>query len=281
MTRQLPRAAAVSVCVLVGFTTAALAGGITVGVPIHALDASAAFERVPIAVDAAFVEIEAALLDLGVPPEALGEIRLRIDESLDQIDAFAQTLPASLPVPLLGGTVEVPLPFVVVDGLRFTGGLLSDGVIRGIARLAGTEIPQPLIDESFEAGGFAGAATIDVALTTWMVSADVVKRLDALVLALTLGGGIDWIGGRIQPLVDLTVPAEIEAAADGALAALHVDDLAWSTLAVHGVVGLEIGPPFLRLYGELRCLLPLSERTGWWGLRSGGWAAVLGMVIRF
>jgi len=268
-------------CALVGSTGAVLAGGITLGVPIHALDASAAFERVPAAVGAAFAEIEGALLDLGVPAEALGEIQLRIDESLAQIDAFARTLPPFLPVPLLGGTFEVSLPLVVVDALRLTGGLLNDGLIRGIARLAGTEIPQPLIDESFEADGFAGGATIDVALTTWMLSADAVKRLDALVLALTLGAGVDWVGGRIRPLIDLEVPAEIESAAGDALAALHIDDLAWSTLAVHGVVGLEIGPPFLRLYGEVRYLLPLSERTGWWGLRSGGWAAVVGMVMRF
>jgi len=259
----------------------AAAGGMTFGVPIYALDLSGAFVRVPIALNAAYAEIEEALIDSGVPQGDIDEMRERVDEALDQINDFAATAPPVVPVPLLGGTIEISLPLVVLDGVRFTGGLLNERVARGVARLTGVKIPEPLFDEAFDAGEFAGAATIDVAFSTWMLSTDVVKRFDALVLALTLGGGVDLIGGRIEPLIDLDVPAEFESTVDDVLTALHLDELSWSTFAVHGVVGLEIGPPFLRVYGDIRFVLPLSARESWWDLRSGALAAVVGLVIRF
>ena len=251
------------------------------GVPVSTLDASGAFDRVRIAADAAYAALEEALIGFGLTPADLDEIRDRIDESLEQVDDVAEALPPLLPVPMLGGTIEITLPLILVDGVRFTGGLLGEGLVRGVARLAGTKIPEPLFEVSFDLPGFTGAATVDVALSSWMLSTDVVKRFDALVLALTLGGGIDLIGGEIRPLVDLDVPVGFEDDVANAMAALHLDGLTWSTFAVHGVVGLEIGPPFFRLYGDLRFLLPLSEGAGWWDLRSGGLEAVLGVVIRY
>jgi len=281
MRMRLLRASAAVICGILVHTSVAVAGGITFGVPVATLDVAGAFERVPIAVDAAFAALEDALIDAGLSQADLDEIRNRIDESLEQVDDLAETLPPLLPVPMLGGTIEITLPLILVDGVRFTGGLLSEGLVRGIARLAGTEIPEPLIEVSFDSPEFTGAATVDVTLSSWMLSTDVVKRFDAFVLALTLGGGIDLIGGEIRPLVDLDVPTGFEDDVADALVALHLDGLTWSTFAVHGVVGLEIGPPFLRLYGDLRFLLPLSEGAGWWELRSGGLAAMLGVVIRF
>ncbi len=279
-TRLLGVSTAVVCGILIHALTVA-AGGITFGVPIYTLDLSGTLNRIPIAVDGAFTALEGALINFGVPPAELEEIRERIDETLDQIDDFAQTFPPFLPVPLLGGTIEVSLPLIIVDSVRFTGGLLSDELLRGVARLAGTEIPQPLFDAAFNSDGFSGAATIDVAFSSWMLSTDVVKRFDLLILALTLGGGVDLLRGEIRPLVDVDVPPEFEDGVAGALAALHLDELTWSTFAVHGVVGLEIGPPFLRIYGDVRFLLPLSEAANWWDLRPGGLAAVLGVVIRF
>jgi hypothetical protein len=279
-TRLLGVSAAV-VCGALIHATMAAAGGVTFGVPIYTLDLSDTLDRIPIAVDGAFTALEGALIDFGIPPADLNEIRDRIDETLEQIDDFARTFPPLLPVPLLGGTIEISLPLIVIDGLRFTGGLLSDGLLRGVASLAGTEIPQPLFDAAFDSEGFSGAATIDVAFSSWMLSTDVVKRFDLLILAFTFGGGVDLLRGQIQPLVDLDVPSEFEDDVAGALAALHLDELTWSTFAVHGVIGLEIGPPFLRIYGDVRFLLPLSKAANWWGLRSGGLAAVLGVVIRF
>jgi len=281
MRTRLLRVSAVVVCGILIHTVIAVAGGITFGVPIATLDVSGALDRVPIAADAAFAALEEALIDFGLTQADLDEVRDRIDESLEQVDDLAVALPPLLPVPMLGGTIEITLPLVLVDGLRFTGGLLSEGLVRSVARLAGAEIPEPLFEITFDSPEFAGAATIDIELSSWILSTDVVKRFDALVLALTLGGGIDLIRGAIRPLVDLDVPAGFEDDVAGALAALHLDGLTWSTFAVHGVVGLEIGPPFLRLYGDLRFLLPLSEGDGWWDLRAGGLAAVLGVVIRF
>jgi hypothetical protein len=281
MKRRLLRVSAATICGILIHAASAVAGGVTFGVPVYVLDLSGTLDRIPIAVEGAFAAVEGALIDLGVPPADLDEIRDRIDETLDQVDGFAQTFPPLLPVPLLGGTIEISLPLIVVDSLRFTGGVLSDGLLRGVARLAGTEIPQPLLDATFDSGGFSGTATIDAAFSSWMLSTDVVKRFDVLVLALTLGGGIDLMRGEIRPLVDLEVPAQFEDGVAGALAALHLDELTWSTFAVHGVVGLEIGPPFLRIYGDVRFLLPLSEAASWWDLRLGGLAAVLGVVIRF
>lgn len=281
MKTRLLRTSAAAVCGILIHAAVAVAGGVTFGVPITTLDVSGALDRVPIAVDAAFAELEEALIDSGLSQADLDEIRDRIDESLEQVDDLAEALPPFLPVPMLGGTIEISLPLVLIDGLRFTGGLLNEGLVRSAARLAGTEIPEPLFEISFDSPEFTGAATIDVALSSWMLSTDVVKRFDALVLALTLGGGIDLIGGEIRPLVDLDVPPGFEDDVAGALAALHIDGMTWSTFAVHGVIGLEIGPPFLRIYGDLRFLLPLSAGAGWWDLRSGGLAAVLGLVIRF
>jgi len=281
MKQRLLRASAAVVCGVLLHAAAVAAGGVTFGFPIASLDVSGPLAQLPIAVAAAFAEVEAALVDLGFTPADLVEIHDRIDETLDQIDDFARTLPPFLPVPMLGGTIEISLPLILVDGLRFTGGLLNEGLVRDLAGLAGTEIPEPLFQADFDSPEFAGTATIDVAFSSWMLSTDVVKRLDALVLALTLGAGVDLIRGEIRPVVDLDVPPAYEDDVAAALAALRLDELAWSTFAVHGVIGFEIGPPFLRLYGDVRLLLPLSELASWWDLRAAGWAAVLGVVIRF
>jgi len=281
MKNRLLRASAAAVCGVLLHAAAVAAGGVTFGFPIATLDVSGPLARLPVAIDAAYAEVESALIDLGLTPADLVEIREQVDETLDQIDGFAQALPPFLPVPMVGGTIEVSLPLIVVDALRFTGGLLNEGLVRGIARLAGAEILEPLFHAEFDSPEFAGAATLDVALSSWMLSTDVVKRFDALVLALTLGAGVDLIGGEIRPIVDVEVPTEYEDDAAAALAALRLDELTWSTFAVHGVIGFEIGPPFLRLYGDVRCLLPVSESASWWNLRAAGWAAVLGMVIRF
>jgi len=255
-------------------------GGVTLGFPICTVDLTEAVANLPAAADAALDAAEGPLISLGVPPAAIDELRTRIDESIGQLDAVAAALPAAVPIPMLGGTIEVPLRWILLDGLRFTAGLLNDHLLRAGARLAGIDIPRPLVGGTFDTGGFSAAATLDVEFSSWMLSADAVKRFDAFVFALSVGGGLDWSGGRIRPLVDLAPAALADGLAD-ALAALHLDALSWATLAAHGLVGVEIGPPFLRLCGEVRFLLPLHSKQAWWGLRSGEWAAVLGMVIRF
>ena len=281
MRRSLLRATALVVCAALLHAAVAVAGAVSFGVPITTLDLSGTWDRFPLAVEGAFSAIEGTLIDLGVPQNDLNEIRDLVDETLEQIDDFAATFPPLVPIPLLGGTIEISLPLIVVDGLRFTGGFLSDGLLRGVGQLAGIEIPEPLFAAAFDVEGVPSGVMIDVEFSSWMLSTDVVKRFDLLVLALTLGGGVDLVRGEIRPLVDLDVPAEFENGVTAALAALHLDELSWSAFATHGVVGLEIGPPFLRIYGEMRFRFPLSAAGNWWELRCGGLAAVLGVVIRF
>jgi len=281
MKERLLHAFAGVICGLLAHAVVASAGGVTFAVPMYTLDLSGAMAQVPVAVEAAFAGVEGALIDYGLAPEEVDEIRDRVDESLVQIEELWQTVPPLLPMPLLGGTIEFSLPLVIVDSLRFTGGMLNDDLLRGVAQWVGTEIPEPLVDETFDMDGFTGGALIDVAFSSWMLSTDVVKRFDLLVLAVTLGGGVDLVRGELRPLVDLDLPPEWDDAADDALAALHIDEFAWSSFAVHGVLGFEVGPPFLRLYADIRFILPVSSTTGWWDLRVGGLAAVLGVVIRF
>ena len=275
------RATVVAVCCILSCAVAAVAGGITFGVPIATVDVDDAIDRLPAAAAGAFAALEPALIDLGLSQADLDAIWGEVDESLEQIDDLAATLPPLVPVPLIGGSIEISLPLIVVDSLRLTGGWLNEGLLRNVLDLAGVAVPDPLFESTFDWIGGSGGVAIDIAFSSWMLSTDMVKRFDLLVLALSFGGGIDLLGGAIRPRGDIDVPPAYAAAAGDALAALHLDELTWSTFAVHGVVGLEIGPPFLRIYGDLRFLLPLSDGGSWWDLRAGGLAAVLGVVIRF
>jgi hypothetical protein len=170
---------------------------------------------------------------------------------------------------------------MVIDGIRVSGGWLSDGLVRSVAGLAGLEIPQPLVDFDFEIGEETGNVLADVEFSAWMLSTEVVKRLDLLVLAFDFGVGLDLTGGEITPRVSYDLPAGMAEGVDAALAALRLDELSWSELAVHGMIGFELGPPFLRIYGDVRWRIPLSQQEGWWGLRPGPVSALLGFVIRF
>jgi len=281
MKTRLLRAMTVAACWVLIHAATGISGGITFGVPICTLALSGPLDRVSIAAWDAYAAVEAALIDLGLSADDLDEIRARIGESIQQVDDVASTVPPLVPIPLIGGTIEVSLPLIIIDAIRFTGGLLNDGLLRSALGLAGIEIPAPLLEMTFDGGGDSAGATIDVAFSSWLLSTDVVKRFDLVVLAVTIGAGVDLARGEIRPLVDIEVPTEFEGAVGDALTALHLDGMSWSTFAVHGVVGLEIGPPFLRLYGDVRFLLPVSVGGGWWDLRAGGLAAVLGVVIRF
>jgi len=278
---RLHRVAAVVLWAILLHAAMVAAGGVTFAIPVTTVDLGGAIGRLPIAADGAWDAVEPVLIDLGLSQADLAEVRQRVDESIGQVEAMASTLPPLVPLPMIGGTIEVSLPVPVIDGFRLTAGWLDDRLLRGVLGLAGAEVPDPLFDETFDWNGGSAAATIDASFSTWMFSTDLVARLDLLVLALSFGAGVDLLGGAIRPDVAFDVPAAYREAVDGALAALHLDEWTWATFAVHGVVGFEIGPPFLRLYGDVRLLLPLSERESWWTLRAGGLAAVLGLVIRF
>ena len=275
------RLAAVMVLCLVLGTATVLAGGLEASLPFYTIDWTGTLERVPVALDTAFGVIEDELLDRGIPPADLEEVRGEVDAVFEAIEETLEGLPLLLPVPLLGGGIEFSLPIPLISGLRLSGGALNDVLIRRLMDVAGEPIPEPLIDATFEADTVSGSVTADVAFSTWMASAEIVSRFDALFAALSLAVGVDWIQGAIAPSVDLDVPPDWSATASEALAALHLEALSWSTFAVHGALGVELGLPFLRVYGQVRFLLPVNERVGWWQLRAGRYAGALGMVIRF
>ncbi len=269
-------------CVLVWFALPATAGGLYLAPPLITLDLTTASDRLPVAVEDAFDHLLAALVDAGIPPAELATAEQGFDEILNEVESMAQAAPAWVPLPLLGGGLEIRLPLVVVDGLRISGGILTDGLVRSLVRALGEEIPQPLADVEFQIGTETARFTADMMFSAWAMSTELVKRFDLLVFAINLGAGVDLMGGRVVPSVrHESVPPQLAAGIEGARAALHLDGLSWSAFAVHGVVGFELGPPFLRLYGDLRWTVPLSVGESWWGLRPGPIAAMVGLVIRF
>ncbi|MEE8593100.1 MAG: hypothetical protein V3T03_03125 [Candidatus Bipolaricaulota bacterium] len=269
------------VCMLLLSGLSVAAGGLYLGVPVFTLDLTTTLTQLPVAVNAAFDELEATFIDLGVPPAELSVIRAQFDDALTGIEDFTSEFPAWVPVPLIGGGIEFGLPLRVIDGIRISGGLLSESLVRSISRMAGFEIPQPLADFDLDIGEYAGNVTADLEFSSWALSTEVVKRLDLLILALNLGVGLDLIGGEIVPQITYDLPAEMEDGVAAALNALHLNELAWSAFAAHGMIGFELGPPFLRLYGDVRWTMPLSQSDDWWGIQLGPVSALLGFVIRF
>lgn len=267
---MIKRASLLRGAILVGLVllipSSTLAGGIGLSIPFYTLNLTETLGRVPIAVDE-------ALGALGVP-------EADADEIVAELEAVLLDFPGFLPVPLLGGSIEFSLPFVLIDGLRLSGGFLNDQILRGAAGLFGLAVPQPLIDEEFESNGFEASVTADLSFSTFMLATEIVKRLDLLIAGINLGLGVDLIQGEITPAVDIDA-ADYQEEVDAALAELHLNEIYWTVFAVHGALGIEVGPPFLRTRAEVRFLLPLSRTTGWWEIDVGGLSGSVGLVIRF
>jgi len=281
MNQQSVRTTAAVVCTILLCGLSVTAGGLYFGVPFFTLDLSATLAQVPVAVNGAFNALEAMFIDLGVPLAELSEIRSQFDGALAGIEDVTSEFPAWVPVPLIGVGLEFGLPLVVIDGIRISGGLLSENLVKSISGMAGFEIPQPLADFDLEIGEYSGNVTADLEFSAWALSTEVVKRLDLLILALNFGAGLDLLRGEILPLISYDLPSEMAGGVAEALNALHLDELTWSAFAVHGMIGFELGPPFLRLYGDVRWTMPLSQTEKWWGIRLGPVSALLGFVIRF
>jgi hypothetical protein len=252
--------------VILSMPTSAWATGLSVGSTFYTIDISSALAKVPSAATA-------ALQALQVPQADTAQI-------VAQISAGIADFPKILPIPLFGGAFEIPLPFGVIDTFRLSGGILDDGMVRGIASLFGTTIPRPLIDEEINEEGFQGTFTGDLSLSTFSVSAEAMKRFDLVLLGANLVLGLEFVQGSVTPHVSAQVPAEYDARVAAGLAALHTGGLSWSALAMHAAMGIEIGPPFLRLVGEVRIVLPLSSASGWWGIKVADWGWRIGFVMR-
>ncbi len=281
MNQRPVRTVFVVVCAVLLSGLSAAAGGLYFGIPLITLDLTTTLTQLPVAVNGAFDSLETAFTDLGVPPAEVSEIRAQFDQSLDDLQDFAGTFPPWVPVPLIGGGIEFGLPLVIIDGIRLSGGWLSGDLVRFVSDVAGVEISQPLVDFDFDFGEESGNLLADLDFLAWMVSTEVVKRFDLFLFALNLGAGCDLMGGEILPSISVATPPEMAAAVDAALDHLHLDALSWSSFAIHGMIGFELGPPFLRLYGDVRWTVPLSQTEEWWGIRLGPVSALLGFVIRF
>ena len=248
-----------------------LAGGIALEIPFYTIDLTTTLAHVPTAV--------ADSLDaLGVPSADADEVIAELNTTLAEIETELPV--SSLPVPLFGGSIEFSVPFLVIDAVRFSGGGLSDRFVWGMLDALGLERPQWPIEESFQEGELEVEVTIDPSFSSFMLSTELVKRLDLLVAGIEFGLGFDLAQGKIDPGVTITA-SHLQSELDDALAALHPDELSWSAFCGHACVGVEVGPPFLRLYGRARFLLPLSQSTTWWGIKVGALTGSVGLVIRF
>jgi len=281
MNQQQVRMILIAACTILLCGLSVAAGGLYFGVPAFTLDVSTTLTQLPVAVDGALDVMETMFVDLGVPPAEMGEIRAQFDDVRAGIVDFAGAFPPWVPVPLVGGGIEFGLPLVIIDGIRISGGFLSESLVRLVSSAAGVEIPQPLLDLDLDIGEDSGNVLADLDFSAWSFSTEAVKRFDLFILALNLGVGLDLIGGEILPRISYDLPPEMMDGVADALDELHLDDLTWSAFAVHGMLGFEIGPPFLRFYGDVRWTIPLSQAEEWWGIRLGPVSALLGFVIRF
>jgi len=273
------------ICALLIGGLSAVAGGLYVGVPAFTLDLSSTLAQVSVAFNDVFDIVEQTFIDLGATQAELDDMRAQINTDLvDGIESLRSVLPPFVPVPLVGCGFEFGLPLILIDGIRISGGWLSESLVRSISEMAGFPIPEPLFDDLLEAVGMESdeySVFADLEFSAWSLSTEVVKRLDLLILALDFGVGLDLIKGRILPVISYDLPPELINVAADVLDALYLDELTWSGLAAHGMIGFEVGLPFLRLYGDVRWTIPLSQTEEWWKLRLGPVSALLGFVIRF
>jgi hypothetical protein len=275
------RVAVAAFLFLGGVAVAAVGGGLFFGSQVISLDVVESLAKVPVAAQAGFDELEQALIDQGYPPTDLADVRSGFADALASIEEATSGWPTLVPVPLVCVGVEISLPAVVIDGVRASLGILNDGILREAAGWAGLELPMPLFDAAVEVGEETATFVADVTFSTWTLSLDAVKRIDVFVAAVNLFAGGNLVRGRIDPRIDVDVPAEWDDGVSSALDALNTDGLTWSSFSLHAGLGLELGLPFLRIYADVRFVLPFGQTPGWWNLRVGRWAGALGMVIRF
>ncbi len=275
-------AAAVVIALTVLLASAAgCAAGFDLGCEMISLGVAGTFDKVPAALGGASDAILTMLADQGMSPSDLADVEADFDGAIADFSAGLASVPTLLPLPTLGGALELGIPLVVIDEVRFSGGILTTGIIRGIADLAGAEIPNPLLDQDLDLGGEVAHVTADVDVSAWTLSVEAVKRLDVFLAALNLSAGLGYTSVAVTPEITREVPAEWQAGIDAALGALHLDDIRTAALSGHVGARLELGAPFLRLYAEVKLVQPIAEWVGWWDLHVGGLAGSAGVVIRF
>jgi len=251
-------------------------GGISFGIPFYTVDLTETLETIPEIVDNSLNALHTWLVDLGMPTTEIDDLLSDIDSSItDYLSAIEQLPIASFPIPLVGGSIEFGLPLVVIDGIRLSGGILNKTILFGAAELLNLGVPTS-IDGEIEINGSTTTYSIAPLFSTFMLSTDVVKRLDLVIAGISFGAGVDLIQGQIGLAIDPSAPS-----LQPVLDKLHLDGLSWSAFAAHASLGVEVGLPFLRLVGEARFMLPISQTPGSWKIKVGQWAGSVGLVIRF
>ena len=251
---------------------AAFPGGVGLDLSVCTVDLSGPFAK-------AHTAASSALTALGVTGSSATQILQDLDTGLADIE---EVYPIEyFPLPMIGGTIEIGLPFIIIDKVSFSGGLLNDFILRGVAGMAGYSIPQPIVSNlQVDLGSETADVTADLQLSAFKLTCEVAKHLDLLVAGIELGAGVDLIQGSIVPTLTVTAPAH-QTEVNAAITALHLDGFAWTTFAGHISGQIELGPPFLRLVVQGSYLVPLSEESGWWGIASGKVSGKIGLVIRF
>jgi len=256
-------------------------GGISFGIPFYTVDLTETLEEtIPEIVDNSLDALHTWLVDLGMPITEIDDLLSDIDSSItDYLSAIEELPIASFPIPLVGGSIEFGLPLVVIDGIRLSGGILNRTILFGAADLLNLGVPNS-IDGEIEIDGFTATYEIDPSFSTFMLSTDVIKRLDLVIAGINFGAGVDLIQGQIglATLITIDPPAP---SLQPVLDKLHLDGLSWSAFAAHVSLGVEVGLPFLRLVGEARFMLPISQTPGYWKIKVGRWSGSVGLVIRF
>ena len=270
----------VSMLLIALVAMSASCGGISFGVPFYTVDLTETLEeKIPEIVDDSLDALDLWLQDLGMPPTEidtlLGDINNSIADFISNIEEISIT---SFPIPLVGGSIEFGLPLGVIDGIRLSGGILNQAILFEAADLLNLDVPHS-IDGEFEINGSTTEYTIAPSFSTFMLSTEVIKRLDLVIAGISFGAGLDLIQGEIglaTPIIE-----SVSAGFQSVLDKLHLDGLSWSAFAAHATFGVEVGLPFLRLAGEARFMLPISQTPGSWKIKVGQWAGSVELAIRF
>ncbi len=260
------RAIGIAAIVIVGISLTAFPFGISAGVKAYTIDLAASFSKVGPAVTAAGT--------------ALGLSPAQINDVVTQVTAAIPTATV-VPVPLIGGTIELGVPLLVIDSVSISGGIMTDGIVRGIASAVGAPIPRPVVHETFTTDTGPGTLTVDPSFFTYAITIAAGKRLDLFLAAVDASIGATWVAGDISPGIAVEAPPPHAGQVTAAIAALHPDGLLWSGFGVTAGIGVELGLPFLRMRAEGGLFMPVYTSSGWWGVKLGEITAGLGITVRF
>jgi hypothetical protein len=277
--KTLALSCAISTLLIALVAMSASCGGISFGVPFYTVDLTETLVKIPGIVDNTLDALDLWLQDLGMPTAEIDALLSDINNSITNFISDIEELSiTSFPIPLVGGSIEFGLPLFVIDGIRLSGGMLNQAILFEAASLLNLDVPTS-IDGEIEINGSTTQYSIVPLFSTFMLSTDVIKRLDLVIAGVSFGAGLDLIQGEIG--LDPSIISPSSPGFQSVLDALRLDGLSWSAFAAHASFGVEVGLPFLRLTAEARFMLPISQTPGSWQIKVGQWAGSVELAIRF